>query len=193
MPTSSATSSAVVAGRFTHSHLDAEDQVAILARHAGAFARIDEAQIGTLTHHHRLGEGEDAGKGDVEIGQDAHRRRLDHMLAKAVEIAGARTAGIDEGGDAAAARQQFGLDAERGAAPIDMGVQVDQAGRHDLAGDVARVLGRQALADRRHLAARESHVGHSVDILRRIDHPAALQYEIVHEPLSCLSVESRPY
>ncbi len=97
------------------------------------------------------------------------------MLAEAVEVAGPGAAGIDEGRDAARARDQLGLDAERGAAPVDMGVQVDQARRDDLARDVARVLARQVVADGGDLAAGEGDVGHPVERLRGIDHAAALQ------------------
>jgi hypothetical protein len=53
------------------------------------------------------------------------------MLAEAGEIAGAGAAGIDGGGDARGAAKFLGVDAERGAAPIDVGVQVDQPRRDD--------------------------------------------------------------
>ena len=61
-----------------------------------------------------------------------------------------------------------------------MRVQVDQAGRHDVALDVAH-LGRigQVIADFGDLAAGERHVGHAVDVLRGVDDPSALQDEIV--------------
>ena len=102
------------------------------------------------------------------------------MLAKAVEVAGPGAAGVDEGGDAASPRQQLGRHAKRGAAPIDVRVQVDQAGRDELALDLARLASREVVADRRDLAAGESDVGHLVDPLRRIDQLAALQHQIVH-------------
>ena len=69
---------------------------------------------------------------------------------------------------------------KRRAAPVDVGVQVDQAGRDDLAFDVARVLAGEAIADRRDLAAGEGDVGHLVDALRGIDEPAAFENQIVH-------------
>ena len=102
------------------------------------------------------------------------------MLAKAVEVAGTGAAGIDDGGDAAGAGQQFGCHAERGAAPVDVGVQVDEAGRDQLAFDVLRLLAGKVVADRRHLAAREGDVGHLVDALRGIDQLAALENQVVH-------------
>src|SRR5262249_60229401 len=84
-------------------------------------------------------KGEEAGKGEVEIRQDADRRRLDDVPAEAVEIARPGAPRIDEGGGATAPRYFGGVDAERGAAPIDMGVEVDEAGRHDEPGDVAHL------------------------------------------------------
>ena len=84
-------------------------------------------------------------------------------LRKPWKLPGPGAAGIDEGGDAAGARQKLGLDAERRAAPVDVGVQVDQAGRDDLACDVAHVLARQIVADGRDLAVREGDVGHLVE------------------------------
>ena len=53
------------------------------------------------------------------------------MLAEAGEIARPGAAGIDAGRDRARAGEIVGVDAERGAAPIDMGVEVDEAGRDD--------------------------------------------------------------
>jgi hypothetical protein len=143
----------------------------VLAGNAHRFACIDQAHVAVLADHDRLGEGEDAGERQVQVRQDAHRRGFehrrgfDHMPAEAVEVAGAGTAGIDEGRDAARARQQLRLDAERRAAPVDMGVQVDQARRHDFALHVAHVLARQVVADRRDLAAGEGDVGHLVEAL----------------------------
>ena len=41
----------------------------------------------------------------------------------------------------AGAAEFLGIDAERGAAPIDMGVKVDEPGRDDQAGDIAHLRG----------------------------------------------------
>ena len=101
----------------------------MLARHPHGFSRASIRRMSefspTITV---LEKAKMPGKATFKIGQDADRRRLDHVAAEAVEVAGPGAAGIDEGGDAAAARQKLGLDAERRAAPIDMGVQVDQPG-----------------------------------------------------------------
>jgi hypothetical protein len=60
-------------------------------------------------------------------------------------------------------------------------VQVDESGRHDLAGHVhiapARP-GRQARADGRDPAGRYGHVAHRVQARFGIDHPAAAQHQI---------------
>ena len=74
-------------------------------------------------------------------------------------------------------RDLGGVDPERGAAPIDMGVQVDQAGHDDLAGDIDDLRRRRRgsiAADRGDLAVRESDVGDLVAPVRRIDDAAAL-------------------
>ena len=67
---------------------------------------------------------------------------LDDVAAEALEVARSRGAGVDQRGDAARLRIDIRIDAERGAAPIDMRVQVDQPRHHYLAGDVARLLRR---------------------------------------------------
>ena len=86
------------------------------------------------------------------------------MAAKALEVAGPGAAGVDRRRDAARSAELLGVDAERGAAPVDMGVQVDEARRHDVAGDVAHIsaLTRQPVAERRHPAIAEGDVGDPV-------------------------------
>jgi hypothetical protein len=102
------------------------------------------------------------------------------MLAEAVEVAGAGAAGVDHRGDAALPCELVGVDPERGAAPIDVGVEVDQAGRDDLAGDVADVGSRPAVpADARDLAAGKSDIDDRIEILGWIDDAAVAQDEIV--------------
>ena len=72
-------------------------------------------------------EAKDAGERDVQIGEDAHGRLLDHMPAEAGEIARARAAGVDGRGHPGCAAEIFGIDAERSAAPVYMGMQIDQS------------------------------------------------------------------
>ena len=84
---------------------------------------------------------------------------LDDVLAETGPIAGPGTAGVDRGGHARGAAELVGIDAERGAAPVDVGVQVDQAGRDDIAGDVAHFRGAlQILAEAGDLAVGEGDV-----------------------------------
>src|SRR5262249_47462753 len=104
-----------------------------------------------------------------------------HMLAEARKIAGPGAAGIDGGGDAGGAAKFLGVDAERSAAPIDMGMQVDQPGGDDGAGDVADIrarIGFKSLPDHGDLAAREGDVGRGIQFLGRVDHPSPAQDQI---------------
>src|ERR1700692_859660 len=104
------------------------------------------------------------------------------MAAEAEEIARAGAARIDKGGGAAALRDQRGIDAERGAAPIDMSVQVDQPGRDDHAAriDDLGALARQVVPDCGDLAIGKGDVGDLVASIRRVDDPAAPEKEIRH-------------
>ena len=66
----------------------------------------------------------------------------------------------------------FRVDAERGATPVDVGVQVDETGRHDQAGHIANNsagVGFDVRTDARNLAAGESHIGDGVELLRRVE------------------------
>jgi hypothetical protein len=77
-------------------------------------------------------------------------------LRKPAKLPGAGAAGLDRGGEAAAAAKFFGVDAERGAAPIDTGVQIDQARGDDVARHVPHVgsgIGLELAPDHDHLAA----------------------------------------
>src|SRR5207302_614512 len=114
-------------------------------------------------------------------------RLLDDMPAEAGEIARAGAAGIDKGSCAAARRELGGVDSERGPAPIDMGVQVDEAGHDDEAARIEepRPLQRQIGPDRRNPAALKPDIGCFVAPVFRIDDPAALEDQIQHRPPPC--------
>ena len=71
---SSGNDAVALAGVAPDPDLDADDQIAVALRHLEAFARIQQAHVAALADHDRLREGEDAGEGDVEVGQDADRR-----------------------------------------------------------------------------------------------------------------------
>ena len=108
-----------------------------------------------------LREGVDSGEGHMEVWQDAHRARLDDVLAEASEIARTRAAGVDAGRNRAAAREVLGVNAKRGASPINVRVEIDEARRDDEARHVADfgTLEFETLAQFRHLSASEGDVG----------------------------------
>ncbi len=85
------------------------------------------------------------------------------MAAEAGEIARAGAAGIDKGRRAAALRDNGGIDPERGPAPIDMGVQVDEAGHDNAAAriDDLRPAQRQIGPDSRDPAVAKPDIGES--------------------------------
>ena len=167
-------------------HLDAADRVAIGARDLHRVDRRHQPEIAALADHHAFREAVDAGEGDVDERDDAHRRRLDHMFEEAGIVAGPGASRVDER-RAAAAREPQGIDAERRAAPIDMGVEIDEAGRDDIARDVAQLCAVQPIADRRDPAVGEADVGDAIDPLRGVDDAAALEDEIVfHRPTPAL-------
>src|SRR5271163_4101005 len=104
------------------------------------------------------------------------------MAAKAVEIARAGATGVDKGGGAAGARDLAGIDPERGAAPINMSVQIDEARGDDLAGDTDDfgALARQLRADFRDLTVLKGDIGDFVATICRIDYATAGQDQIRH-------------
>ncbi len=162
-------------------HLDADDEVAIGLGHADGVDRIHQPHLLALADHDPLREAEDAGMRDMQIGQNADLARLDHMLAEAREIARPGAAGVDRRGDAGGAAELLGVDAERGAAPIDVGVQIDQAGGDDVARHVAHIgsrIGLEPVSDHDHFAGGEGNIRHGVELLGGVDHPAAAQDQI---------------
>src|SRR5882724_9028462 len=126
MPTSSATSSAMSSGtipevpeELAHPHLDADDEVAVGLRNLNGIDRIHQPDLLTLANHDAMRVAVDAGMRDMEIRKNADLARLDHVLAKACEITRPGAAGVDRGGDAGGAAELLGVDADRGAAPIN--------------------------------------------------------------------------
>ena len=94
-------------------------------------------------------------------------------LRKPAKFPGPGAAGVDAGRDTALSRANISaIDAERRAAPVDVGMQVDEAGRDETARDVARVGAARVepVADRRDLAVvGKSHVRDPIDPLRGVD------------------------
>jgi hypothetical protein len=174
--------------------LDPDDEVAICIRDLRAVDRVHERELAAFADHHPLVEAVDAGMRDVQVGEDAHLGGLDDVLAKAHPVAGAGRAGIDGRRDAAPPAELLRIDAERGAAPINVGVQVDEPRRHDEPGHVADVRAARSVETRPDpgdIAGLERDVGDGVELLRRVQHPAALQNEIVwqtHPPLLAVPI-----
>jgi hypothetical protein len=80
------------------------------------------------------------------------------------------------------AAEVLGVDAERGAAPVDVGVEIDQPRRHDRAGEVADLsagVGGEIGRDPGDLAAGERDVGHGIELLRGIDDTRPSQDEVI--------------
>jgi hypothetical protein len=171
---------AVNAGRAApDAHFDTDDDVAVLVRDLHRLDRGHQPHLLALSDHHGLGECVDPGKRDVQISKNAHRGRLDHVLAEASEIARPCATGVDRRRDARGAAEILRVDAERRAAPIDMRVQIDQAGRNDVALHVANFCrGADIVADLRDLAALKGDISHAINVLRRVDDAPALQDEV---------------
>ena len=82
-----------------------------------------------------------------------------------------------------------------------MGVKVYQSRRDNRSGyvaDLGACIGLQSASDLHHLAPRECDVGDGIDLLRRIDDPAAAQDEVIrHAGISAFfagaSSRSREY
>ena len=117
----------------------------------------------------------------MQVGQDARLAAGDDMVAQPREIAGAGAADVQPGRGPGAPRQLVGIDAQRRAARIDVGMEVDHAGHHDHARQVSldRGIAVQLWPDRSDAAVGESHIGHGVDALAWIDQPCAAQQEII--------------
>src|SRR6478752_6985767 len=99
------------------------------------------------------------------------------MPAEAIEISGTGTAGIDERG-AAAAREDQRVDTQRRPAPIDMSVQVDQAGRDDPAGNIVDLRSVQARRQGCNASVRDTDIKNRIDALAGVDNPPAAQNQI---------------
>ena len=150
-------------------------------RHRDGVDRVHQPDFFALADHDPMREAVDAGMRDMQIGQNADLARLDHVLAESQKITRTGAAGVDRRSDAGRAAKLLGIDAERGAAPIDVGVQIDQAGADDVTRHIPHLgcrIGLQFASDRCHLAGGEADILHGVELLRGINHPAAAQDQI---------------
>src|SRR5215472_1375646 len=97
------------------------------------------------------------------------------MPAEPVENAGAGAAGVDERRRAAPSRHLGRVDTERGPAPIDMRVEIDQPGHDEPPADIngLRIAGGEIPPDFDNLSAAQGSVGRLVAPARRVDDAAA--------------------
>src|SRR6202522_3000237 len=108
---------------LAHPDLDAADRIAMGARDFDRVDRRHQSEIAAFADHDALGEAINTGERYVEVGDDADRRRLDHMLEKPGIVARTGAAGVDQR-RAAATRQYQRIDAQRSTAPVDVGVKL---------------------------------------------------------------------
>jgi hypothetical protein len=102
---------------------DAEDDVRVAGDDLGGEVDVAVVEVGELP-----GGGDEADRGEVEEGEDADAAALGDPAAEGGEGVGAGAADVEPGGDAGAGGDGVGLDAPVGGAPVDVGVEVDQAG-----------------------------------------------------------------
>jgi len=115
---------------------------------------------------HRIDVGVSFAGVQVNVREDPGVRNVGHVAPEAVEGVVPEAAGVDPGGDAGAGRHAVGLDAEFRAAPVAVGMQVDQARRDvEAAGvdDVAGALGGNVGFDSRDLEVEDGEVGPSAE------------------------------
>jgi hypothetical protein len=119
-----------------HSNLDAHDCIAIGGYDLDRFGGRHQPEVAAFTDHNATGEPLDAGERYVEEGKDPPGgRRSNDLLQEPHVVSWLRAARVDER-RAAAAGEAERVDTERSAAPIDMRMQVDEAGHDDQATDV---------------------------------------------------------
>ena len=111
--------------------------------------------------------------------------RVDHVLAERGQRHARRAALVEERGDSGMHSDQVGVQPEAAGDVLeDMAVRVDQAGQHELAGNVRHLPGRRGndvRSDGGNFSVFDGDVEGAVDALRRIDHaPAAQQKVVLH-------------
>ena len=152
-------------------HLDAQDPVAVLLDDPDGGLRIDNPGI-----EEQLVRDHQTDRRDVEQGEDAGLRALDHVLPEARERGGAGRSAVDNRGHPTGHPDEIGVHRDGDAAVVDVPVQVDQAGRYDTAPGVehlSRPLARNGWLQRLDSAARDRDIADGGQPLRRIDDPPA--------------------
>ena len=124
-------------------YLHADDHVGMLAGPRDGLRGRGPAQVFELARQRR----DHPLDRDVEEGEYPRLRALDDVAPEPGEGLGARRAGVDGGGDAAAQAVRVRVDAVVRDALVQVRVQVDQAGHQHQAAGVDR-LGRRCHVDR---------------------------------------------
>ena len=129
------------------------------------FGRRHQPQVAAFADHNATGEPKNPGERHVEEGEDPHRSgRADDMLQESGIVARPRAARVDQRRASAASGTER-VDPKRRAAPIDMGMEVDEARRDDQAADVLDLDAGKFRADPRDPAILEADIHHRVDTL----------------------------
>ena len=164
-------------GGRDHARLDARDEALVLVEHLQRVAQIDAALRDDVGHR-----GEPC-LADVEEGDDLGMAARHDVPGKRAEGRRARAPRVDDGRHPGEDTAEIGIDAGAVDALEHMGVQVDQAGRDDLAthrDGAGRLRRRDVRRDARDLPALDRNVVHPVEPRGWIHHGAALEQEIVH-------------
>ena len=133
-------------GVLVDARLDAQDQVAV-----GIDDRLRQIEIAIVEVGELPGRRDQPDRGEVQEREDARPARLGDEAAEPGPGIGSGRADVEPGRHPGARRDRIGLDAPVGRAPVDVGVQIDQPGRHDPARGVDHLARGGAVEIRRDL------------------------------------------
>ena len=160
-----------------HAHLDADRDIGVFRHRLGAGLHLGVVEIVKLRQRKRR----QPDIGDVHEGIEPGAGLRHDEAAKAGEIAGAGIARRHAGGGALERHQLVGRDPDGGAIGVDMGMQVDEPGRHQPAAGVQHPQGprgRDIGLDGLDHAVADADIAPAAQSLARIEHIAALDDEI---------------
>jgi hypothetical protein len=160
-----------------HAHLHPEHQIGVLGNRA---RRIVDARIVDVEEL-RDRKAREPDIGDVDEGVEPRARLSDHMAAERRDIVRTGVARRDAGRCPLMRHKLVGRNPDRGAVRIDMAVQVDQAGSHQLAVGAEHAVGarrRNVCLDCLDHPEADSDIAFAAQILARIEHVPALDHEI---------------
>ena len=105
--------------------LDAQDGVAVGLHDLARQIEVAVVEVGQL-----VGGRDEPDRRDVQEREDARLAPFDHMATEARKAVAARRPGVEPSGDPRARRDRIRLDSPVCGAPVDVRVQIEQAGRH---------------------------------------------------------------